>query len=362
MTAAPLAVSHSDGFGRWLSDHDLSIAFTTAPEGRIVFAGLAPNGAVSLFERPFDAASALWARGDTLLTATDYQVWRFDNALSEGEVADGYDRLYVPQAAYTTGDVGAGDLALARNGAIVFASRLFNCLAVASEAFSFAPLWRPDFISDLVPEDRCHISGLTLVDGAPRVVTVTARVDAAGGWKAAVVGGGAVIDVRTDAVVAEGLSLPAAPRFHRDRLWLLDAGSGWLGYIDPRSRSFERVTFCPGLPRTLALRGDFAVCAVAPDTGLAGAGALPVDDLLSRHAIPPRCAILIVDTSTGVVAEWLQIDGGAGDIPGLALLPGTRRPAAIGLDGSDIRRVLSIAPEAQRRAAPQDDAVPVAAS
>jgi uncharacterized protein (TIGR03032 family) len=363
MTATqPLTVSYSDGLGRWLSDHDTSIAFTTAPTGRVVFVGLEANGAVSLFERPFDGATALWARGDTLLAATAFQIWRFDNALADGEVADGYDRLYVPQAAYTTGDIGAGDLALARNGAIVFVSRLFNCLAVASEAFSFAPLWRPDFISDLVPEDRCHVSGMTLVDGAPRVVTVGARVDIAAGWQAEAVGGGAVIDVRTDAVVADGLSLPAAPRFHRDRLWLLDTATGWFGFVDPRSRRFERLTFCPGLPRALDMVGDYAVCAVAPDATLAGAGLLPVAETLDRHAIPARCAVLIVDTVSGQVAEWLQVDGGADDVAGLALLPGVRRPAAIGLDGADIHRVLSIAPEAPRRSAPREDTIPVAAS
>jgi uncharacterized protein (TIGR03032 family) len=362
VTAAPLAVSYSDGLGRWLSDHDASIAFTTAPAGRIVFVGLEANGAVSLFERPFERAATLWAQGDTLLTATDFQIWRFDNALADGEVADGYDRLYVPQAAYTTGDIGAGDLALARNGAIVFVSRLFNCLAVASDSFSFAPLWRPDFISDLVPEDRCHVSGMTLVNGAPRAVTVAARVDVAGGWRADVVGGGAVLDVQTDAVVADGLSLPMAPRFHRDRLWLLDAATGWLGYIDPHGRRFERMTFCPGLPRALDMVGDYAVCAVAPDPALAGAGALPVTETLDRYAIPAQCAVLIVDTTTGEVAEWLQIDGGADDVAGLALLPGVRRPAAIGLDGADVRRVLSIAPEAARRSAPREDTIPVAAS
>ncbi len=358
----PLAVSHSDGFSGWLSDHDLSIAFTTAPEGRIVFAGRAANGTVSLFERPFAGAAALWSQGDTLLAATDFQIWRFDNALADGEVADGYDRLYVPQAAYTTGEVGAGDLALARNGSIVFACGLFNCLAAASEAFSFAPLWRPHFISDLVPEDRCHVSGMALVDGVPRAVTVTARADAAGAWKAEIMGGGAVFDVQTDAVVAEGLSMPTAPRFHRDRLWLLEAATGWLGFIDPQSRRFERVTFCPGLPRTLDLRGDYAVCAVSPDTARAGAGALPVDDLLARHSIPPQCAILIVDTRTGQVAEWLQIDDGADDIAGLSLLAGACRPAAIGMDGSDVRRVLSIAPETRRRSTLPADAVPAVAS
>lgn len=360
--AAPLTVSHSDGLARWLSDHDISIAFTTAPAARIAFLGLEPNGAVSLFERPFDGARALWARGDTLLTATDFQIWRFDNALAAGEVADGYDRLYVPQAAYTTGEIGVGDLALARNGAIVFVSRLFNCLAVASDGFSFAPLWRPDFISDLVPEDRCHLSGMTLVDGTPRVVAVTARANVAGGWKDRIVGGGSVIDVRSDAIVAEGLSLPVAPRFHRDRLWLHDAASGWLGLVGAQDRRLQRVAFCPGLPRTLELLGDYAVCSVAPDTALAGADRLPVEDTLGRYAIPAQCAILIVDTDSGEVVEWLQIDAGADDIPGLALLPGARRPAAIGVEGSDIRRVLSIAPEARRPAAPHSDAIPVAAS
>lgn len=34
-----------------------------------------------------------------------YQIWRFENVLEPGQQQDRYDRLYVPQVGYTTGDL-----------------------------------------------------------------------------------------------------------------------------------------------------------------------------------------------------------------------------------------------------------------
>ncbi len=53
-----------------------------------------------------------------------YQLWRFENVLAPGQPQDGYDRLYVPQVAYTTGDLDIHDVAVDADGRIVFVNTL----------------------------------------------------------------------------------------------------------------------------------------------------------------------------------------------------------------------------------------------
>ena len=54
--------------------------------------------------------------------------------------------------------------------------------------------------------------------------------------------------------------------------------------------------------------------------------------------------------ASGEVAHWLRFDG-ISEIRDVAVLPETVRPAALGLAGEDIRRVLSIGPDRSGRAA-----------
>ena len=42
--------------------------------------------------------------------STLFQLWRFANCLAAGSLHDGYDRLYVPRVAWTTGDIDAHDV------------------------------------------------------------------------------------------------------------------------------------------------------------------------------------------------------------------------------------------------------------
>jgi uncharacterized protein (TIGR03032 family) len=54
---------------------------------------------------------------------------------------------------------------------------LFSCLAGLDLRYSFVPRWRPPFISQLAPQDRCHLNGLAMRDGSPAFVTVMASHD-----------------------------------------------------------------------------------------------------------------------------------------------------------------------------------------
>ena len=51
----------------------------------------------------------------TIYLATLYQLWRLENVLQPGETTEGYDRSYVPQVGYTTGDLNVHDVALDGN-------------------------------------------------------------------------------------------------------------------------------------------------------------------------------------------------------------------------------------------------------
>ncbi len=77
---------------------------------------------------------------------------------------------------------------------------------------SFLPLWTPSFISRLAAEDRCHLNGLALKDGAPAYVTAVARSDTFDAWRDQR-RDGIVIDVGTNEIVCKGLSMPHSPRW-----------------------------------------------------------------------------------------------------------------------------------------------------
>jgi uncharacterized protein (TIGR03032 family) len=330
-------------FPQWLAENRLSLAFTTYQAGKILFVGLQANGRLSIFERSFNRCMGLWSNGQSLWMSTLYQLWRFENALGPGELHDGYDRVFVPQLAYTTGDLDIHDLAIDQAGRAIFVNTLFSCLATTSEAKSFRPLWRPRFVSKLVPEDRCHLNGLAMQDGAPAYVTAVSESDVADGWRDRRTGGGIVIDVRSGEIVARGLSMPHSPRVYNGRLYLLDSGTGRFGSLDTASGAFEEIAFCPGYLRGLAFHGNFAIVGLSqPRRETRTFSGLPLDEALARRSADPICALMVIDLKSGAAVHWLKLEGIVHELYDVIALPGIRRPQAIGLKTDEIRRILTI--------------------
>jgi uncharacterized protein (TIGR03032 family) len=325
-----------------LAELGVSLAFTTYQAGKLFLLGVGEGGRLSLFERTFARCMGLCVDGDALWLATLFQLWRLDNALPAGHLHDGYDRMYVPRVAYTTGDLDVHDLAVDRAGRPVFVNTLFSCLATVAPRVSFAPLWRPPFISRLAAEDRCHLNGLALEDGAPAFVTAVARSDVADGWRDHRRSGGVVLDVRTDEVVTEGLSMPHSPRLHAGDLWLLEAGAGFLGRVDRATGKFERVCFCPGYARGLCFAGPYAIVGLSRPRGSRTFSGLELEQNLAARGAEPRCGLVVVDTRSGEIAHWLRLDGAVEELYDVAVLPAVRRPMALGLVTEEIQRTITI--------------------
>lgn len=341
----PLRITSSRNFPGWLARHGGGLLFTTYQVGKLFAVGVAEDGRLSITERTFPRCMGMTVSpdGQSLFLASLYQIWRLENFLDPGHLHEGYDRLFVPQASWVTGDVDAHDLAIDGDGRLLFISPLFGCLATPDERRSFRPLWQPPFLSALVPEDRCHLNGLALRDGRPWVATAVSCSDVAGGWRDRRVGSGIVMEIPTGEILCNGLSMPHSPRLHKGRLWLHDSGTGRFGYVDEKTARFEPVAFCPGYLRGLAFAGDYALVGLSKPRREGAFSGLPLDEELRKRDGEPRCGVQVIDLNSGAIIEWLELDGIVSELYDVALLPGCRRPTIIGLIGDDIRRLVRFA-------------------
>ena len=329
-------------FPNFLAEQQLSLAFTTYQAGKLFLLGLKPDGHVSVSERTLARCMGMVASPGALHVATLYQIWRFRNVLDAGALHDGHDALYAPRMSWVTGDLDVHDMGLLPDGRPVFANTLFSCVATVSDAASFTPLWQPRFISKLAAEDRCHLNGLAMDGNVPRYVTVVGQSDVADGWREHRHSGGCVIDMASHEVVVGGLSMPHSPRLHAGKLWLLNSGTGEFGWVDTKAGRLEPVAFCPGYLRGLAFVGDYAVLGLSQSRGNRTFSGLALDEALAKRGAQARCGLMVVDLRTGDTVHWVRLAGVVQELYDVVVLPGVRRPSAIGFKSDSIRRVITV--------------------
>ena len=244
----PTNISCTRGFADWLLRNNVSLGFTSYQSGRLYLVGVDDKGVLSFHERFLARAMGLWGDPQRLLVSTIFQLWRFENVLAAGQMQNGCDRHYVPRVAHTTGDIDIHEIGVMTDGRIVFVNTLYSCLAQLSPTHSFRPVWVPPFITKLAAEDRCHLNGLAMKDGAPAHVTSVSKSDIVNGWRARRAEGGCIIDVKTNAIVTDKLSMPHSPRWHGEELWVLNSGTGYLGKVDHRIGSLRAARILSGFP------------------------------------------------------------------------------------------------------------------
>jgi uncharacterized protein (TIGR03032 family) len=344
-----LEVSASRHFAGWLNEQKVSLAFTTYQAGKVLLLGINPDGRLSIFERTFSRCMGLWADskdGRTMWLSSLYQLWKLEDALSEGEKYHGYDRLYIPRLGYTTGDLDVHDVAIEGDGRLIFINTLFSCIATLSERRSFIPLWKPPFITKFAPEDRCHMNGLALENGKAAYVTSCSISDVSDGWRDHRQNGGCLIDVRSNETLCRGLSMPHSPRVHEGKLYFHNSGTGYFGFLDRARGAFEPLAFCPGYLRGLTFIGGYAIVGLSKPRDRTFTG-LPLDGELKKRAAEPQCGLQVIDLKTGDVAHWVRVEGTVSELYDVAVLHNVQRPMALGFKTDEIQRTLSME-EAQK--------------
>lgn len=336
--APAFEINFSRGFESWLRDAGVSIGCTTYQAGKVFLFGSGAQG-VSIVERTFARCMGLAAGIDRFYLASLYQLWRFNNMLGPGEDYQGYDRLFVPQVGWTTGDVDVHDIGIDRDGQPVFVNTLFSCLARPSQQASFEVLWKPPFISKLAAEDRCHLNGLAMVEGAAVYVTLISQADAAEGWREHRANGGLVMNIRSNEIVCSGLSMPHSPRWYRGKLWLLNSGNGELGTVDLASGRFDPVCVVPGYARGLAFVGEYALVGLSRARNRSFSG-LGLDQQLAQRKVEARCGIAVIDLRTGDQVHSVRFEGVVEELYDVAVIPAARRPMLLGFKSDEIKRMI----------------------
>jgi uncharacterized protein (TIGR03032 family) len=324
----PIACGVSGGFADWLAGHDGSLAVTTYQANKVALVGF--DGGVHALFRQFDRPMGLAVDGPRMAVALKDQVWVLGDAPDLGRAyaepggdpaAGRYDACYLPRLAYFTGPIDAHDLAFAGDDLWMVNTR-FSCLARLGPNHSFVPAWRPPFVSELAPEDRCHLNGLALVDGFPRYVTALAATDTAQGWRAVKAHGGVIVDVAASRVALHTLSMPHSPRWHDGRLWFLNSGAGELCVCDPPKPGYTVAAILPGFLRGLCFVDGFAVVGLSklrPSGVLAG---LPIQNRFPELT----CGVAVVDLSDGRTIGAFEFTNGCSELYEVQWLPGRRRP------------------------------------
>ena len=285
-----------------------------------------------------------------LILADGAQLLRFENVLGPQErINHTFDACFVPRLVHVTGELDAHDVGIDATGQPVFVNTRFNCLATVSSRHSFEPLWHPPFIDEIVDEDRCHLNGLAMRDGVPAYVTAVSRSNTIDGWRDRRDSGGVVIEVATGRVVCQGLSMPHSPRWHDGKLWLLNSGTGELGYVEGLDRPvadgevpgrFVPHVFCPGFLRGLSFHRGHAFVGLSRPRYERFEG-LPLERKLQDADSEAWCGLQIIDLAKGACVDWFRIDGAIAELYDVEVIPGFATPMAVSPDSSDAANLMT---------------------
>jgi uncharacterized protein (TIGR03032 family) len=318
-----------------LSQLGVSLLVSTYQAGKVVAVGVA-SGELALSYHNFERAMGLAVKPDGVAVAARAQVWFLQGAhdlAARVEPARQHDACFLTRSSHFTGEIQIHELAWAGEE-LWLVNTAFSCLCTLDDRHSFVPRWRPPFLTALAAEDRCHLNGLAVADGAPRYVTALAETDTPQGWRANKVQRGCLIDVASGQTVARGFAMPHSPRVHRGRIWMLNSGAGQLVRIDPASGRAETVTELPGYTRGLALYDQFAFVGLSKIRETSTFGGMPIADRLPEL----KCGVGVVDLRTGRLMSHLEFVTGVEEIFDVQVMPGICCPVLsgpyAGLDGA----------------------------
>jgi uncharacterized protein (TIGR03032 family) len=329
---------------RLLSQIRSSLLVSTYQSGRVVAVRVDGNVLNTHF-RAFASPMGMAISPRALAIGTLRSVWLYRNQPAASARLDPpgrHDACYLPARCHITGDIRVHEMAFIGSELWIVATR-FSCLATLDNEYSFRPQWRPPFITALAAEDRCHLNGMTVIDGRVRYVTALGTTDTPQGWRERKADGGCLIDVDSGETVVRGLSMPHSPRWHAGKLWLLESGKGTLCVVDPASGQVQTVAELPGFTRGLAFSGPFAFVGLS-QVRESVFGGIP----LAQRVKERQCGVWVVDTRTGQTVGFLRFEGQVQEIFDILLLPNIQFPELVEPDADITSLSFCLAEDALR--------------
>ena len=260
---APFTCTYSPQVPDLLMKLGCSIAISTYQAGKIVFISAKNEKELVQLPRLFDKPMGIaeHPQKDKLALATKDEVIVFANsrnlAAHYPKSPNKYDALYMPRITYHTGPLDIHDLRFGNNDQLYAVNTLFSTIVQLDDDYNFTPFWSPPFIDKIVPEDRCHLNGMTMQDGKPKYASCFNQGNTHQSWRDTITTTGTIYDIESNEVVATDLAMPHSPRLYNNDLYVLLSATGELVKIDIDKGSHEVVTRIGGFVRGMSLHKDY---------------------------------------------------------------------------------------------------------
>ncbi len=323
----PFTLVPSPGFHNLLQSLDCAIALSTYEAGKVIMVGHTMQGLTQL-PRTFNKPMGMAVDENRLAVATRDQVLVLGKsarlAVDYHQSPGKYDALWVPRAAYFCGEVDIHDMAWGDEGLWAVNTR-FSCLSLITDEYSFKPMWQPSFITDLLPEDRCHLNGLAMENGRPAFVTMLGESNTEKGWRAEKSQGGLLMDVSSNAVVTAGLSMPHSPRLIDGRLLVCNSGTGEVLEVDRKTGQTEQIVALPGFLRGCTSVGGYLFVGLSQLRDKRSFGGMPLEDTGQKL----ESGVAVINLATGNLEETLYYQSTVQEIYDVHVLETMRQPGIL---------------------------------
>jgi uncharacterized protein (TIGR03032 family) len=309
-----------------LSRLNCSLAISTRPN-RLVMMGVA-DGAHLLtqchfyrFFRPM----GMTCEGNRIAIATLNELFIFANVPGIAKDLPGsenyHDAVFVPRTMHFTGTCDLHDMVFDGPSVLAVNTR-YSCISLFDGQYNFTPVWHPPFITELAPEDRCHLNGMAFADGRVRYATMLGVSNEPRGWRDSMADGGVLMEVPSGRVVTRGLSMPHSPRLFGDRLYMLEGGRGQLLGVDPVSGETRAIAQVSGFAHGLAEYGGVLFVGMSKLRNSRGPRNLPIE--ADEHRL--MAGIAAIDLATGETLGSIEFLDVIEEVYDVQVMPNILRP------------------------------------
>jgi uncharacterized protein (TIGR03032 family) len=253
---------YSSSFPEFLHKNNISIIFSTYQAGKVIIVGSVNGRSLQLFAKNFSRPMGIALKNNQLAIANKSKVDLFSNssvlAKSFRQKPNYYDTLFVPQAAYFTGMADIHEIEWGNEG-LWAVNTAFSCLCLMDEKYSFVPKWKPNFISEITPEDRCHLNGFAMKEGKPAYITLFDQTDEKEGWRNGNTETGIIMNVESQKVIADKLPMPHSPLLHGNSLFFLLSASGEVMELNTITNELKQITKLDNFIRGISIFENYLI-------------------------------------------------------------------------------------------------------
>jgi uncharacterized protein (TIGR03032 family) len=312
----------------WFSETECTLVLNFRNEPALVFLSPGGEGQFRSTAQRIQNLRRLHVDHKRVIVATDYQIHELVNVLPASATYDGYDHIYILRRTHTTGSIGVRDLDGNAPGDPYFVSDRYGAVGTLSDAYSFEVRWQPSSSGQHVSEASFHPTGVARdVQGEVCYATVINEGASNDGTSMIM---GAVVDVDSDIVVTEGAFAPVNPQFYEGDLCVTDALNGALLRVKEAGKT-EVMVRLPMVPSSLYLHEGMAFAAISGSDRKDYQSSSPAE---THTASDPK--LLVIDLTTGTLVGEIQWPSEIGLPTDVEILPGARRPMALGPTAADL--------------------------